>query len=160
MGLIKVENILNTMGVALRSNRERAAKLIIYQPELLQPLFQLSLNPEFKNHHKGAWILEIILEQNLQLIGPHINFYCENLNKVKNPSAVRALSKINHWIAYDYIKNNSLNTKYLTKENIYQIVTVGFDRMIQDYPVATQVYTMDTLFYFGQLKKNGIGMGT
>lgn len=86
-------------------------------------------------------------------LNPHFDFYCQNLNQIKNQSAVRAFAKINHWLAKDYIKNNQSNTLDLKLNHITQMVEISFDWMINNYPVATQAYTMDTLFYFGQLKK-------
>lgn len=151
MSLNEIKYVIDNLK-ALRSNREKAAQSTIDQPGLLQFLITLALTPDYNNHHKAAWTLEIVLEQHLDWLNPHLDFYGHNLQHIKNPSAVRLLSKINQWLAYDYVKNNKTNTQNIQAKHMTQIVEIGFDWMIQNYPVATQAYTMDTLFYFGLLK--------
>jgi hypothetical protein len=152
MSHAEVKHILQNMGVALRANRENAAQKIFDQPHLFESLIHVSLDPEYKLHHKGAWVMEIILEKKLDWIEPFLDLYISHLKQITKESAVRAFAKINHWISHDYINNASQNTSSLSHNNILQMVETGFDWMIQQYPTAPQVYTMDMLFDFGSLK--------
>lgn len=144
----EVKHIIDTMGVALRCNRERAASLILNDPTGIQEVLPLVFDTQYKNHHKAAWVIEIIFEQDLSLIYPHLTYFTSHLHHVKNDSAVRSLAKIGRWIAWDYKKNKAKQHPLQIAE-ILQLVEAGFDWMIGPYPVAPKAYTMDTLFIFG-----------
>jgi len=146
----EVKHIIDTMGVALRCNRERAASLILNDPTGIQEVLPLVFDTQYKNHHKAAWVIEIIFEQDLSLIYPHLTYFTSNLHHVKNDSAVRSLAKIARWIAWDY-KKTKTKQHPLQIDEILQLVEAGFDWMIGPYPVAPKAYTMDTLYAFGSL---------
>jgi hypothetical protein len=71
----EVKHIIDTMGVALRCNRERAASLILNDPTGIQEVLPLVFDTQYKNHHKAAWVIEIIFEQDLSLIYPHLTYF-------------------------------------------------------------------------------------
>ncbi len=140
------------MGPALRTNRLRVTSTVLQNPELFPDLLELSFETSYKLHHKAAWTLELLLERKLNWILPHIDFFTQNIHKLKHESAIRPISKICKWLAEAYVKKSILEFQQLvTLENIEQIIETGFDWMITDTKVATKAYTMDTLFYFGSL---------
>ncbi|MCC7520488.1 MAG: hypothetical protein IT220_02535 [Flavobacteriaceae bacterium] len=151
----EVKHILDTMGVALRCNRERAATLILHDLTGIQEVLPLVFDTQYKNHHKAAWVIEIIFEQDLSLIYPHLTYFTSHLHHVKNDSAVRSLAKICRWVALDYKKCKTLQHPLQIAE-ILQLVEAGFDWMIGPYPVAPKAYTMDTLFIFGNVQNAGL----
>lgn len=146
----EVIDIIDTMGTALRCNRERAATHILNDSNGIQEILPLVFDTQYKNHHKAAWVIEIIFEQDLSLIYPHLTYFTSHLHHVKNESAVRSLAKIGRWIALDYKKK--ANQHPIQIAEILQLVEVGFDWMIGPYPVAPKAYTMDTLFIFGNVQ--------
>ncbi len=146
----EVIDIIDTMGKALRCNRERAATHILNDSNGIQEILPLVFDTQYKNHHKAAWVIEIIFEQDLSLIYPHLTYFTSHLHHVKNESAVRSLAKIGRWIALDYKKK--ANQHPIQIAEILQLVEVGFDWMIGPYPVAPKAYTMDTLFIFGNVQ--------
>jgi len=146
----EVIDIIDTMGTALRCNRERAATHILNDSNGIQEILPLVFDTQYKNHHKAAWVIEIIFEQDLSLIYPHLTYFTSHLHHVKNESAIRSLAKIGRWIALDYKKK--ANQHPIQIAEILQFVEVGFDWMIGPYPVAPKAYTMDTLFIFGNVQ--------
>ncbi len=147
-----VKILLDSMGSALRVNRQRVAMAFIQQPELFFDLLKVSFETDYKLHHKAMWTIELILEKNLDKILPHLDFFTKNIHKLKHESAIRPTAKICKWIAEAHVKKNIYEFQQrLKKENIEQIIETGFDWMITDTKVATKAYTMDTLYHLGSL---------
>ncbi|GEM_PF-4362899 len=152
MDLTTAKNRIDQLGVAYRINRENGANFF-ENPESLPVLMQLIFDTTFKNHHKAAWVLEILTERNMDSIYPEIHFFCSNLHLIKKDSAVRALSNITRRIAFDYVKKkNSIAIQYLELQDIKLLITTAFDWLLANYPTATKAYTMDILYWFGTLK--------
>ena len=60
------KNIGNTN--AHRNSRDAIAKLILTQENLFPILITLALNTQDTKHHKTCWIMELVLQENLNLI--------------------------------------------------------------------------------------------
>lgn len=145
-------HIIDEMGVAKRENRENAARLFWSEPESLNRLVPLTFDIHYKNHHKAAWILEIIAEWQLSLLYPYLDFYCENLSNVKNASAIRPLTKINRWLCLQYSeKKDSVLQNVMKMHHLKQLTEVSFDWMIGDYPTAPKSFSMDVLYILGKI---------
>ena len=148
-----VSILIESIGIARRENRERVAAIFLDKPELIPNLIICLFNIDYKLHYKAAWILEILLEKDLSILLPHIDYFTSNIGKLRHESAVRPISKICNWLAISYIKKQKEDSlKSLSTTNIEQIVETGFDWMIDDFKVATKAYTMNTLFCFGKVK--------
>ena len=147
-----IQSIIDTMGTAARVNRLKAADYFIQYPEYLKGLVELVFDTSYKLHHKAAWVLEFVLKNHLYWIVPHLDFFSNNISKLRNDSAIRPIAKICQWIALTYVKKNDKTFQSkLTNKHIEIIIETSFDWMIGDYKVATKSYTMDTLYFFGSL---------
>ena len=145
--------IIETMGTAARINRLKAADYFIQHPERISDLVALVFDTSYKFHHKAAWVLEFVLKEHLNWIITHIDLFSSSLSKLKNDSAIRPIAKICQWIAYEYVHNRyNLYFKKITVDHIDNIIESSFDWMIGDYKVASKVYSMDTLYYFGSMQ--------
>ncbi len=152
MSEIAVKTLLESMGSALRVNRLRVASVFFQQPELFFDLLKICFETDYKLHHKAMWTIEMILEKDLDSIIPHIDYFTQNIHKLKHESAIRPTAKICKWIAEAYVKKHK--TAFVTHVkpiHIERIVETGFDWMITETKVAAKAYTMDTLYYFGCL---------
>jgi len=149
--------VIVSMGTAARINRLKAAAYFIEYPDEITNLIDLVFDIDFKLHHKAAWVLEFVLENHIDWLVPHLDTFTKQLAKLKNDSALRPIAKICQWIAYEYVyKKNKSFTNSLTNKQINLIIESSFDWMIGEYRVATKVYTMDTLYYFGCLNLNDL----
>ncbi len=147
---ISIQTLIDQMGTAQRKNRLKAAEYIIEHPEYFKDLLDLVFKVKYKYHYKAAWILEFVLEKNLNWLFPHLDFFTKNLYLLKNDSAIRPIAKICQCLATAYMKQKKLiYIHHLEHKYIERIVETGFDWMIGNYKIASQVYTMDTLYYFG-----------
>ena len=103
-----------------------------------------------ENSNFSARILELSCKENLDIIIPYLDQFCELLNKVKLNGVVRVCSKICELLMIEYfIKNNHKFINSLQNEHLEKIIEAGFIWMITDQQIAIQAYTMQTLFLLG-----------
>jgi hypothetical protein len=130
----------------LRTSREENAQLVLVNANLFPSLLELALNIDNKNHHKACWILQVVLEKKLHFAIDYLPFFCLNLSKFTNESALRSISKICMF---------SSQHLHLSNTQEQQIMESCFEWLIdEDLKVATKVYALRTLF---ELVKKKIG---
>lgn len=128
---------------AHRKSRDDNKNFIFNHPEYLPDLLQISYNTADKNHHKACWILELVFEERLTLIQPHLNNFCNNLKHYTSDSAIRSLSKICLFLA------QRKNLK-LTETQEEQIIEACLDWLIQTDKAANAAYSMRALYFLGK----------
>ncbi|MES2747029.1 MAG: hypothetical protein V4648_01545 [Bacteroidota bacterium] len=109
----------------------------------LVELFVICFDLDDKIHFKGCWTLELVVEQNLQLLFPYLDTFCNTISKYKNDSAIRPMSKICMLLS----KNKSSMLTTLQEE---KIIETCLDWLIQDEKVAAKAYAMRALCNFGK----------
>lgn len=146
-------NELENLGTALRINRNRVRDVVLNNPQLIPYLVEITFEVDNKLSIKASWVLELVCEQNINLIIPHLDTFCKNIGTVKFDSAVRPISKICNFLAIYFNKRtpNSIK-KSLTNTHIDLIIEAGFDWMIGNHKVATKAYAMNALYIFGKNK--------
>jgi hypothetical protein len=140
--IIKIIAIKN----AKRVYRDAAAEFVIQNDEVFSYLLELVFEISSKEAIKSAWVLELVCQENVLLMGNHLNLFINNLNRIKEESALRPLAKVCSFIAKSH-QNNELELK---KDQIDKIIEVNFDWLIDNHKVATQVFAMDTLYILGK----------
>jgi len=134
------KNIVNSS--AHRKSRDAIAQLILAQENLFPLLLTLALNTQDKNHHKACWIMELVLQENLNLIADYLSMFCDNLKKYKNESALRSISKICMFLSKHQV---------LTSVQEQQIIESCLDWLITDITkVATKAYSVRALYEIGK----------
>lgn len=142
---------LNTIENARRDNRLKVANLVIENKNLFQFLLEIIFELNNKTGIKAAWILELVCEQKLDWLVPHLNNFTKNISTITQDSAVRPISKICNFMAIAYTsKKDSLLKVQLKKKHIDLIIEAGFDWVISNHKVATKAYAMNTLYLFGK----------
>jgi len=105
---------------------------------------------DYENSSFSARILELTIKENIELIIPFIDTFCDLLNKVKFTQTIRACSKICELLMIEYfIKKNLKIIHSIQNKDLEKIVEAGFNWIINDQPIAVQAYTMQTLFLLG-----------
>lgn len=141
---------LQHMGPAMRSNRQHLANMVLVNPHLFYDLLVIAFDTENKLSIKAAWILELVCEEKINWLLPHLDFFTNQIKYLKYDSAIRPISKIYKFIALAYNdKSDIAFKKHLTKIHIDLLIETGFDWMISDQKVAVKAYTMESLFEFG-----------
>ncbi|CAM3806313.1 hypothetical protein FLBR109950_02360 [Flavobacterium branchiophilum] len=126
---------------AHRASRDEIAALVLLDLKLLKATFEFATDFSNKNHFKGYWVLELVLMQNIELIIPYLDIFCNNLKNISVDKALRPAAKICMTLAY----NLKINKKH---QNI--IIESCFDWLISDVKVATKAYSILALFEFGK----------
>ncbi|MEO4006411.1 hypothetical protein [Flavobacterium sp. CAU 1735] len=144
MNEILYTKIINS--TAHRASREENAAYIFNNPSLFNDLFTAAITITDKNHHKACWIMELVLERQLDLIFPKNDIFCATLPQFRNESALRSISKIALFLV-DY---NNRKTKLLSDKNIEVITETCFDWLINDTKVASKAYAIQALYLLGK----------
>lgn len=128
---------------AYRESRDANCKLALSNTENIKELFHYAYTLEDKNHFKACWILELVLEKDLQLLTPYLDTFCETISKYEHDSAKRPMSKICMFI--------SKNKKFkLTEKQEKKIIEACLDWLISDEKVATKAYSIRALYNFSK----------
>ena len=131
---------------AHRKSRDDAAFYVLQNPQLASELISLALDGRDKHHYKACWILEIVLEKNLGLIGQRLTEFCDVLPTFKNGSAVRSIAKV----CLFCVEQSAINAAFLTPEQIVKITDACFSWLISDEKVAVKALAIKTLFHTGK----------
>ena len=138
---------------AHRSSRDENAQFILDHLDLFPEFIAMAFDVNDKNHFKACWILELVLEENLELILPYLYRYCENLKNYRNHSAIRSISKICMFLAKFHIKNLKFNEIVLSEKQIQTISEKCLDWIIdENEKVASKAYAIRTLFELGKIQ--------
>jgi len=144
-------NQINSIENAKRVNRLRVANLVLKNKKLFPHLLETVFEVNHKTSIKAAWVLEFVCAEKLDWLAPHLDYFTENISKVKFDSAVRPISKICNFLALAYTsKKDSLVKELLTKSEIDAIIESGFEWLIGEHKVAPKAYAMTILFLFGK----------
>ena len=128
---------------ASRKSRDSNCELALENPENLKTVFDLAFDLENKNHFKAWWCLELVLEKELLLINPYLDFFSATISKYKHNSAIRPISKISMLLA----KAKSIT---LTEKQEKQIIETCLDWLIGEEKVATKAYAIRALYDFSK----------
>lgn len=126
-------------------NRIDNGNFIVQNNHLLDDLVPFCFEISNKLHLRACCILEKVFEIELNLSINHLDFICENLNKLKNDSAIRSISRFIMLMVQDNSKKY-----YLSKNQLEKITEVCFDWLISDYRVAVKHHVILTLFEIGK----------
>ena len=142
---------LNSIENAKRVNRLRVSNLVLQNPALFKYLLKLVFDIDNKLSIKAAWVLEFVCAEKLAWLNPYLNYFTENLSKVKFDSAIRPVSKICEFLAKAYTsKNESIMKTEISSTHIEKIIEAGFDWLIGNHKVAVKVYLWN--YYFSSEK--------
>jgi hypothetical protein len=112
-------------------NRIDNGNFVLKKPNLIEELIVYSFQTENKLHIRACCILEKVFEMQLDLAFPFLDLIFENLQHLKNDSAIRSISRFLMLLVQDNSKNN-----YLTENQLEKITEASFDWLIEDYRVA------------------------
>lgn len=132
---------------AHRAIRDSLANRVIAHPENFDELLALALNLSWPHHHKACWILELVLENHIAWLHPHLEDFTATLAHFQNSSALRSLSKI----CLFAVGQNQKEPGFLTNDQLHRIVEACFDWIINpDEKVANKAYAIRTLHIAGR----------
>lgn len=132
---------------AFRENRQILANEVLLNPSLLAELIPLCFNISDSNSYKACWVLELYCYEKLNTLGPHLDFFCANIEKLKHESALRPMAKVCQLLVTSHFKETGIQ---LTDSHIQKITETCFDWLINDTKVASKCYSIRTLYLLGK----------
>lgn len=117
-----------------------------YIPILLKNIEQV----EDKNSTFSTRILELACKENLAIIIPNLDEFCEMLQLLKQEASIRACAKICELLMIaNFTNNNKIYIASIKQQHQEKIIETSFDWMISSQPTAIQAYTMHSLYLLG-----------
>ena len=100
---------------------------------------------------KACWVLETTMKENPEVLLPHISYFTENMGSVHLDSAVRPIAKICEILTINFFskKKNEIQT-LLSERDLERMATTCFDWLIGPHKVASQAYSMTSLYLLGK----------
>ncbi|TDE51384.1 hypothetical protein [Flavobacterium sp. GT3P67] len=132
---------------AYRETRLKIAHHILDNPNFLDELITICFTVSDKNSHKACWILEFVSYEKLKWLQPYMDFYCENIGKLKDESAIRPMAKVCQLLVTSHFKNKEIQ---LSENHLQKITETCFDWLINDTKVASKCYSIRTLYVLGK----------
>lgn len=130
---------------AHRPIRDELSGAVLAHPPLMDDLISVALNPGDVHHHKACWILELVLEQKLEWLLPHLDWFCGILKSWTHDGAIRSVSKICLFVA-----TADAQSPFLTESQRAKITEACFDWLIGSAKVAAKAYAMRALLQTGR----------
>ena len=148
MDKLLYENIEKCTGH--RPSRDYVANLIFENTALLSDLIAVALDTSNINHHKACWILELVLENNIENLAPYLNNFCKTLPYYSHDGAIRSVSKIVLFAAKRHLNSTKSAVPFLSDKQLKKMTEACFDWLIGNRKVASKAYAMRALFEFGK----------
>ena len=132
---------------ALKKERLAMANFIRNNLNELPKLIELVFKTDLKQSFRAAWVLELILREQLDLIYPYLEVFTKNLSVLKDNSAIRSCAKICELLTESYYL---LASNQLSQQQKQLIIESCFDWFINtDIAVAPKAYSMQALYLLG-----------
>ena len=123
---------------------------IIEFPQQLPDLLHITFMNEDPTSIKASWVLDMVLREKLELLLPHMDYFCEQIGKVKLDGIVRPVAKICEMLVLACLKSKEPGVfGSISDKHLEAIAIVCFDWLISEQKVAPQAYSMTSLFYLG-----------
>lgn len=130
---------------AHRPVRDSISAEVLGNPLLFAELIGIALDIKDKNHHKACWILELVLEKDITLLGSFLPAFCGTLPAFKHEGAIRSVSKICLLCVQHHIRYKGA---FLSALQLQQVI----DWLITDTKVASKAYAMRALYLIGKFE--------
>jgi hypothetical protein len=123
----------------------------IQHPEQLPELLDIVFLDENPVSSKAAWVLDMVLREKLELLLPHLDYFCQHLARVKLDGVVRPMAKICEMLVLACLNSKDPSQfQRISVMNLEAIATACFDWLISEQKVAPQAYAITSLYYLGQ----------
>lgn len=133
---------------AHRPIRDKISGYVLANPGDFSTIMEMALDSSDANHHKAWWILELILESQIDWIAPYLEMFCNALSSFTDESALRSISKICLFVCRRQFSSRAQHD-FATDDALQKIASAAFDWLIDDRKVATKAYSMRALFLLG-----------
>ena len=141
---------LNAVPNLSKSVRDKIIKNVINDQSIFQSLIEIAFDYNNEISIKACSILETTCEKRIDWLAFNLNYFIENLYKVKDESAIRSLAKICNLMMQDYdSKFDSPIKLIITNDQVSQLIETNFDWLLSNHKVSIKADAMEALYYLG-----------
>ena len=134
-----------------RKKRREASDWVCKNPDILLPLMEVAFMVDDPVSCKACWVMEATVKEKPEALLGHISCFTENIGLVHLDSAVRPIAKICEILLLHYFsKTKNEIQASLSERDLEIIATTCFDWLIGPHKVATQAYSMTSLYLLGK----------
>ena len=134
-----------------RKNRLKMANIILYNPDLVDPLLEIAFDTTNPISSKACWVMEFTAKEELSYLYPFMNFFVDHLGALKLDSSIRPAAKICEYLILCYFSIKKQDCQYILEDrHLEKITTACFDWLIGDHKVAAKAYSMTSLLHLGK----------
>lgn len=135
---------------ALRTSRSNYADKVLANLDMVTPLVKIIFDNDKKISPRAAWVFEFVVKDDIKNLFPVLEYFINNINKVKLDSSIRPCAKIIEILIDIYYKNNNPEVIQELSEPLKErIIEACFDWMITEQKVAVKAYSMNALYLLG-----------
>lgn len=135
----------------MQEERLQAAEQIRSDPGSIPLLLGFIFNEEEKYGFKGGWALDLALQEELDLILPHLDTFTSGLRHLTHESAIRPMAKICEALCLKYYKDKDADFRSRIRlDHREKMAEACFDWLIGDHKVAPKAYSMTALCKLGK----------
>ncbi|MGB5943089.1 MAG: hypothetical protein WBG71_09425 [Leeuwenhoekiella sp.] len=133
-----------------RTTREKYAAQLLQTPEDIVKCLDFIVVEDKNDGHKAAWILEIAVLDNWDLLLLNLNRFIEILPKITNESSLRPLAKITETLCkYSNRPAADLKSKTLSPKQKEKLLSTTFQWLITPQKTAVKVFAMQSVYELG-----------
>ncbi len=100
---------------------------------------------------KASWVLEFAIKQKVSLLFPIMDRFTKGLHTLELESSIRPNAKICEILVTNYFSKQDNAVKSTLKSyHLEEITAACFDWLIGNHKVASQAYSMTSLFLLGK----------
>ena len=126
------------------------ANWVLENPEIFSDLLDFCYDSKNDISYKACWILEFVVKEDLSLIYPEIDRFCNELEHITRDQSLRPMAKICEMIIKEYYIKKTPEIKNVLKlAHKEQITANCFDWLITDQKVACKAYSISALYMLG-----------
>ncbi|WP_374958398.1 adenylosuccinate lyase [Gilvibacter sp.] len=135
---------------AYRASRQEAANWVLAHPDCFKDLLTFVGQEATDRSHKAAWVLEFVCKAKMELLLPHLDLFCELIQKVTKDQTKRPMAKITELLCLGYYKQGDSKIQVALKQEHRQAFTAAcFDWVINEEKVACKAYSIQSLYWLG-----------
>ncbi|WP_224491016.1 hypothetical protein [Robertkochia flava] len=145
----RIQHLLDKTS-ALRADRDRTAQYIGSNAERYAALLQCALAKDPEISKKACWVLETVILNTPELLRTDREELFRVFQETTDASAIRPLAKIIAFWSESFLSKGTESTPTITKDEADILVSLCFNWLLADHPVAIKVFSMEALLHLGR----------
>lgn len=134
-----------------REDRHKLLAFVHQNPKSIAVLMEMIFLEEKEYGLLVGWSMDLVIQEDLYVILPFLDDFCQGIPSLRNQSAIRTMSKICATLMeFYYHKKDPKVIRSMKVEYRKIIAEVSFDWLLGEHKVAAKVFSMSSLYELGK----------